>query len=642
MESGIFFDQIREAIEEFNVQMSDILNQAASSGLGAAINDESLSDITVYSSKKINEKFNEIMVNIKDFGAKCDGITDDTAAIQAAIDFLSTSEYASQGIVYMPMGTIIINGNNTPVRLRRNIKLMGAGMGRTIIKPQLGNTASRMFEDRDALINVEICDFTIDFTNRSMIAFSFGDNDTRYIALKRVEFKNRPVTPGTYSHTIVFSETTSSEVAGCRFINMNTDTNIELYSTCITVRGHARNIKIHNNYFENIKGTCISISEVNGGCYDIEITNNTSVRHGYFFINVYEVTGIKISDNIICQNLVAASLPPPVESFLGTYQGSINVHFSSYIVVTNNYIRDAGQIGIYDCYNFIISNNMNINPAHGGLEINSNNHFTGGGETESDGRFGIVSNNYFEGSKFYGGLYVSGSDIVVSNNISCRNYKNGLSACAPAYRVKFVNNICYDNNLAGKNNAGIYIANDDDPFDTVVDVELDGNICFDTQEVKTQKYGIWIGKCIKNVIIKNNNCFNNIDEPVHYSYGVGYKCTEYGNSWNGRILYRSAVPTAETWRLGDVVYNTKPIPGGYIGWICTKAGIACGTVWTANTPYIVDAIRYTSNRVYKCTIAGVSGTAAPTHTTGTVADGTVTWEYLGEIAEFKVFGLIQP
>jgi len=42
---------------------------------------------------------------------------------------------------------------------------------------------------------------------------------------------------------------------------------------------------------------------------------------------------------------------------------------------------------------------------------------------------------------------------------------------------------------------------------------------------------------------------------------------------NGQsVLYLSAAPTTETWRRGDIVYNTAPSSGGYVGWVCTAAG----------------------------------------------------------------------
>lgn len=38
------------------------------------------------------------------------------------------------------------------------------------------------------------------------------------------------------------------------------------------------------------------------------------------------------------------------------------------------------------------------------------------------------------------------------------------------------------------------------------------------------------------------------------------------------IVYYAAIPTTGTWKVGDIVYNTAPNAGGYIGWICITAG----------------------------------------------------------------------
>jgi hypothetical protein len=48
-----------------------------------------------------------------------------------------------------------------------------------------------------------------------------------------------------------------------------------------------------------------------------------------------------------------------------------------------------------------------------------------------------------------------------------------------------------------------------------------------------------------------------------------------GDASQGRtVTYRAEVPTSGAWARGDVVLNTHPLPGGKVGWVCTKGGTA--------------------------------------------------------------------
>ncbi|MBY0356093.1 MAG: right-handed parallel beta-helix repeat-containing protein [Rickettsiales bacterium] len=73
--------------------------------------------------------------NVKDFGAKGDGKTIDTSAIQKALD---AAYHAGGGTVIIPEGTYVVTGGATAadgaLKVRSNVTIEGEGMGQTIIK----------------------------------------------------------------------------------------------------------------------------------------------------------------------------------------------------------------------------------------------------------------------------------------------------------------------------------------------------------------------------------------------------------------------------------------------------------------------------------------------------------------------------
>jgi len=82
-------------------------------------------------------------VNVLDFGAVGDGVTDDTAAIQAAVDA------AGKGTVYFPQGsyliTTCINVTTGPGISRSGISFVGEG-GRRALVTIIGSTSNWMFD----------------------------------------------------------------------------------------------------------------------------------------------------------------------------------------------------------------------------------------------------------------------------------------------------------------------------------------------------------------------------------------------------------------------------------------------------------------------------------------------------------------
>lgn len=50
--------------------------------------------------------------------------------------------------------------------------------------------------------------------------------------------------------------------------------------------------------------------------------------------------------------------------------------------------------------------------------------------------------------------------------------------------------------------------------------------------------------------------------------------------------------------------------------------------WSATTAVVVGHQMHANGNVYRCTVAGTTSSTAPSHTTGTATDGTVTWQFV--------------
>lgn len=76
-----------------------------------------------------------------------------------------------------------------------------------------------------------------------------------------------------------------------------------------------------------------------------------------------------------------------------------------------------------------------------------------------------------------------------------------------------------------------------------------------------------------------NNCTKNNSANMFYQGGTSPQLIDATTSSNNvRNITKSAAPTAGTWAVGDITYNTSPAVGSNVGWICTTAGTP-GT-WT--------------------------------------------------------------
>ncbi|MBA4849499.1 glycosyl hydrolase family 28-related protein [Emticicia sp. BO119] len=77
----------------------------------------------------------------------------------------------------------------------------------------------------------------------------------------------------------------------------------------------------------------------------------------------------------------------------------------------------------------------------------------------------------------------------------------------------------------------------------------------------------------------NNATYVSITNPtknnsvaLYSGTGTSPALIDYVVSTNAKIRFASAAPSTGTWAIGDIVYNSAPIAGGTMGWVCTTAG----------------------------------------------------------------------
>lgn len=246
--------------------------------------------------------------------------------------------------------------------------------------------------------------------------------------------------------------------------------------------------------------------------------------------------------------------------------------------------------------------------------------------------------------------------------------------------LRFMNNISTINKsirIFGSNNEGLYIQNFDNTF-------IENNKFFmKNSTILNRPLTIYAEKFLQitdNYFESANNS-NNIELFAANRTGTGYtslalpktveffdknsivkigiqKDTGYtlqigktmGNGFTdlnstsvGSTDRTASIPSSGSYTLGQIIYNSTPVAGGYIGWICITAGIANIQSWAANTAYTVGTRINANNHVYEVTVAGTSASVGLTWTTtsgATITNGTVTWKEVGTLAVFKEFGLI--
>jgi hypothetical protein len=256
-------------------------------------------------------KFDDF-VSIRDFGAIGDGVTDDTAAINRALQQIyktgvSETEPLARRKIYFPGGTYLVSDT---LLIPPYAKLVGDGISSTVIQQTQGNkflanTADSKFQSGASLgtsgavlpNDIEIDGIRFFNSNTNLIKSILRIDSASNISIKNSSFvgnTNSGVTPGYYPNlvTITSSISSSSLISfdNCKFLRAGYAVSIE--SSTVT------SVRVTNSAFSQIANAAVNLGGSRhfvsvGNYYGVvtSIIEGTGSSNDFYQVGDYNLSG---------------------------------------------------------------------------------------------------------------------------------------------------------------------------------------------------------------------------------------------------------------------------------------------------------------------------------------------------------------
>ena len=263
------------------------------------------------------QKFDDI-VNIRDFGAVGDNSTDDTDAINRAIQqtyksTVSPSEARARRTIFFPGGTYLISN---PILIPPYAKFVGDGINSVIIRQSQGNrsvanvcdslfqtgtsigTSSAIFPQ-----DIEITGIQFLNSNTTPSRAFFNIDSASNVRIQSCEFRGNAAA-GTYANCITIRTSTATvnkiTIDGCQFINAGNG---------IGIMGTGVNsVRILNSGFDDLANVVVNLNDSRNvssignyfgsvGGYFIADGNNSNFSIGDYYSSINPLyTGIRLGN----------------------------------------------------------------------------------------------------------------------------------------------------------------------------------------------------------------------------------------------------------------------------------------------------------------------------------------------------------
>ena len=492
----------------------------------------------------------EQYVSVKDFGAVGDGVTNDTAAIQAAI--------TASNSVYIPFGSYLVNAQ---INLKSNLTIYADLGAKLVLAPAVTPYVLR----GDTMSNIRITNLEIE--GNGIVGFS-----TIYLSnVSEVLFDNCKVTK-----------------SGSNGIYISTGSNVTV-----------QNSTLSNNYFYGIEfRDCDNCKAIANLCAENGITG-VATSTGGRGIMLWRSRGCYIAGNRLSLN---------TEYGFRIYSEAADATTSNYNVVTGNVLTDnvRADLVLYDegaAFSFVARNTLSDNIIYRSVDttdLNSvcvlqgdfntyvNNHIFKSGAFGTDAGFNFFNANYCTISN----CSVYNMDVAFSTSSStnitidnCFGNVVGKGLTIPTEGIivrnsKFLHggagatDVCIDNSTAtGKN---FYEGNFISGFYQGVVVADQSVALFGNTTVGSTNAGLRKTGNVTATIEAANNSWDSANPFLLSAY------SRTGSTHDQAVIKYTAAPTTLSWTRGDTAWNEEPTVGQPVGWMCTVAGTPGTWVAMAN------------------------------------------------------------
>ncbi len=572
--------------------------------------------IIVLDNGNVAELITDGTVNVKQFGAKGDGVTDDTTCFQNALNFADT--------VVVPKGTYFLDSIITFTKDGQ--KIVGNGDAEILC-----------YSDTQVIYATGLSNLEV-----SNLYFNGTGNTKRQSTVPAFLFEgctNVSVTHNKFENILFGS---CIYFRACDGVNALYNDIEHYYFAGILCTGGTKNVVVNHNRVIDGQGQSsgnrypICLSAVDGAtvsqpdAYNLEAGYNyvEDVTPQWEGIDIHGGNKVWIHDNTIKNTMVGIAIvensrtaehifqnvviesnyiePATVFSeTLDSGNGAFNIvgearesGLSNTVVIANNIVKNAnkkggtywGGIRLGNVYNCTISNNL-INAFSAGIKITSrlidvriSDNIISMNAGDGNGSAGIrnqstvmdnvvICNNTIESATEYNLAYGFYDNVTNANKADTPVLEYGNTfrkVNLPRYQCYWwrVEETTYtmDNRRVGirgdiVKNAGTNLGNNSawlctvsaDPANSVKPTWIGINQRSFTKSLSANP--IYIGE----VTIQNGN--------IYMAAGT--------TSADWKLIspnYQSAAPSSGSHAVGEIVYNDAPTAGGYVGWVCVTAG----------------------------------------------------------------------